>query len=124
MELIFNTGEAPGYTSILDVCTQPNQTMPRHILLSPDISASLSTQDREFLQHKGVFTMPQKNTCTELLRVYFHHIHPIMPIVDVKILIDLNQSFQTNERNLLLLWSMFFAATNVGQSFIQLATFV
>ncbi|CAG8296202.1 unnamed protein product [Penicillium nalgiovense] len=108
----FYTGEAPGYTSILDVCTQLDQTVPRHILLSPDISPSLSTQDREFLQHKGVFTMPEKNTCTELLRVYFHHIHPIMPIVDVKILLNFNQGIQTKEWNLLLLWSMFFAAAN------------
>ena len=97
--------------------------MPRHILLSPNIPASLSTQDREFLQHKGVFTMPQKNTFTELLRAYFHHIHPIMPIVDVKVFFNSNQGTQTGEWNSLLLWSMFFAAANVGQSFILLATF-
>lgn len=124
MELIFVTGESPGYTSILGVVTQPNQTVPRHILLSPNISTSLSTQDREFLQYKGVFTMPQKNTFTELLRAYFHHIHPILPIVDVKVFFDCNQGIQTNEWNLLLLWSMFFAATNVRQSFIHLATFI
>ncbi|CAI7611418.1 unnamed protein product [Penicillium discolor] len=112
----FYTGESPGYTSILDVFTQPNQTVPRHILLSPNISASLSAQDREFLQYKGVFTMPQKNTFTELLRAYFHHIHPILPIVDVKVFFNCNQGVQTNDWNLLLLWSMFFAATNfVGE---------
>ncbi|KAF4771948.1 hypothetical protein HAV15_011122 [Penicillium sp. str.  len=113
----FYTGESPGFASILDVCAQPNQTMPRHILLSPNIPASLSTQDREFLQHKGVFTMPQKNTFTELLRAYFHHIHPIMPIVDVKVFFNSNQGTQTGEWNSLLLWSMFFAAANfVGES--------
>jgi len=68
--------------------------------------------------------MPQKNTSTELLRAYFHHIHPIMPIVDVKVFFDSNQGIQTNEWNLLLLWSMFFAAASVSQSFIHLATFV
>ncbi|KZN87824.1 Cutinase transcription factor 1 beta [Penicillium chrysogenum] len=113
----FYTGESPGFASILDVCAQPNQIMPRHILLSPNIPASLSIQDREFLQHKGVFTMPQENTFTELLRAYFHHIHPIMPIVDVKVFFNSSQGTQTGEWNSLLLWSMFFAAANfVGES--------
>ncbi|KAJ5158132.1 uncharacterized protein N7500_007783 [Penicillium coprophilum] len=110
----FYTGESPGFSSILDVCTQPNQTVPRHILLSPNISASLSTQDSEYLQHKGVFTMPHKNTSAELLRAYFHNIHPIMPIIDVTAFFNSNQ---INELNLLLLWSIFFAASNfVGEN--------
>ncbi|KAJ5168039.1 uncharacterized protein N7482_003633 [Penicillium canariense] len=108
----FYIGEAPGFTSILDVCSRPDQTMLKHILLSPDTSPSLSAQDREYLQHKGVFTMPQKNTCSELLRAYFHHIHPIMPIVDVKVLLKVNSGIQMSEWNLLLLWSMFFAASD------------
>lgn len=77
-------------------------------------SGSLSDQDREWLQYKGVFRLPQPNTCYELLRAYFHHVHPIMPVLDVR---ETLQSFPgggPNQGNLLLIWSMFSVATNVS----------
>ncbi|RFU80375.1 dehydrogenase, multihelical [Trichoderma arundinaceum] len=111
MKLIPETGEAPGFTSILDTCSPSQQPVARHILIS-EASISLSAQDREYLQCKGVFTLPQRSTCNELLRAYFHHVHPIMPIVDATVLLKFHQTGKASEWNLLLLWSMFFVAAN------------
>lgn len=106
-------GEAPGFSSVLDSCSPSQQPVARHILISSEVSTSLSKQDRDYLNFKGVFTLPQKSTCDDLLRAYFHHIHPIMPIVDAKVLLKFHQTGKTSEWNLLLLWSIFFVAVNV-----------
>lgn len=111
--LMLEIGEAPGFTSILDVCSPSQQPVARHILIS-EVPISLSDEDREYLRSKGVFTLPQKSTCNELLRAYFHHVHPIMPVVDASVLLKLHQTGKASEWNLLLLWSMFFVAANVG----------
>ncbi|KAK4082753.1 transcriptional regulator family: Fungal Specific TF [Trichoderma aggressivum f. europaeum] len=107
----FYTGEAPGFTSVLDACSPSQQPVARHILIS-EAPISLSAQDREYLQYKGVFTLPQKSTCNELLRAYFHHVHPMMPIVDATVLLKFHETGKASEWNLLLLWSMFFVAAN------------
>ncbi|KAG8411858.1 hypothetical protein J3458_015154 [Metarhizium acridum] len=108
----FYTGEAPGFSSVLDYCSPSSQPVARHILISSEKSTSLSKEDHDYLQHKGVFTLPQKSTCSELLRAYFHHIHPIMPVIDAKLLLTFHQTGETSEWNLLLLWSIFFVAAN------------
>lgn len=115
LTVIIKTGEAPGFTSVLDACS-PSQPVARHILIS-EASISLSAQDREYLQYKGVFTLPQKSTCNELLRAYFHHVHPMMPIVDATVLLKFHETGKASEWNLLLLWSMFFVAVNVSYVF-------
>lgn len=113
-------GEAPGFTSVLDACSPSQQPVARHILIS-EASILLSAQDRAYLQYKGVFTLPQKSTCNELLRAYFHHVHPIMPIVDASVLLKFHQTGKASEWNLLLLWSMFFVAANVSLAVCLLA---
>lgn len=110
--LMLELGEAPGFKSILDACS-PSQPAARHILI-PEAHISLSDEDREYLRYKGIFTLPQKSTCNELLRAYFHHVHPIMPVVDASVLLKLHQTGKASEWNLLLLWSMFFVAANVS----------
>lgn len=115
MTLMLETGEAPGFTSILDACSPSQQPVSRHILIS-EASISLTAHDREYLQYKGVFTLPQRSTCNELLRAYFHHVHPIMPIVDATVLLKFHQTGKASEWNLLLLWSMFFVAANVSSA--------
>lgn len=112
--LMLELGEAPGFTSILDACSPSQQPAARHILIS-EAPISLSDEDREYLRCKGVFTLPQKSTCNELLRAYFHHVHPIMPVVDASVLLKLHQTGKASEWNLLLLWSMFFVAANVSK---------
>lgn len=78
------------------------------------MSVSLSPEDKAYLHYKGVFNMPRKETCDELLRAYFHHVHPIMPVIDATTLPHLYPSGDGHPYNLILLWSIFFAAANVN----------
>lgn len=103
----FYTGDSPGFGAVFDICSPPDQPTPRHILLTSKTSVSLSPEDKAYLCYKGVFNMPQKETCDELLRAYFHHVHPIMPVIDVTTLPHLYPSGDGQPYNLILLWSIF-----------------
>ena len=76
-------------------------------------------QDKAYLHYKGVFSMPRKETCDELLRAYFHHVHPIMPVIDATTLPHLYPSGDGHPYNLILLWSIFFAAANVRSHLLR-----
>lgn len=65
------------------------------------------------MQYKGVFNIPRKETCDELMRAYFHHVHPIMPVIDATTLPHLYPNGDGHPYNLVLLWSISFAAANV-----------
>lgn len=123
LTFVLKTGEAPGCMSVLDACSPSQQPVARHILIS-EAPISLSAQDREYLQYKGVFTLPQKSTCNELLRAYFHHVHPLMPIVDATVLLKFHETGKASEWNLLLLWSMFFVAANVSYDVSMFICFI
>lgn len=86
-------------------------------MLTSKTSVSLSAEDTAYLQYKGVFNMPRQETYDELLRAYFHHIHPIMPIIDATKLPYLHPSGYDQPYNLILLWSIFYAAVNVKFAF-------
>lgn len=69
------------------------------------------------MQFKGVFNMPRKETCDALLRAYFHHVHPIVPVIDATTLPHLFPSGDSQQCNLILLWSIFYVAANVRNPF-------
>ena len=77
------------------------------------VSASLSDEDRMYLENKGVFTLPGKEAYDSLIRAYFRHVHPIMPIIEADHLLNTLQNGQLKDYNALLLWSIFFVAVNV-----------
>ncbi|KAJ5423810.1 Transcription factor, partial [Penicillium cf. griseofulvum] len=108
----FYTGDSPGFGAVFDICTPSEQPLSRHIMLNSKTSVSLSPEDKAYLQYKGVFNMPRKETCDELLRAYFHHVHPIMPVIDGTTLPRLYPSGDGQPYNLILLWSIFYAAAN------------
>ncbi|KAF1812114.1 hypothetical protein P152DRAFT_466895 [Eremomyces bilateralis CBS 781.70] len=108
----FYTGDSPGFGVVFDIFSPSQQPLPRHILLTSKTSVSLSPEDKEYLQYKGVFNMPRKETCDELLRAYFHHVHLIMPLIDAATLPHLYPSGDGQQYNLILLWSIFFVAAN------------
>jgi hypothetical protein len=109
--LIHSTGDQTGPTSALNICT-PDQSLPKHFLIPARIT-QLSDDDREFLQRKGVYTLPRNDTCNSLIAAYLLHVHPIMPVIEADDLLIHNQEGKLQYYNLLLLWSIFFAAANV-----------
>ncbi|KAJ5378981.1 C6 transcription factor, partial [Penicillium cosmopolitanum] len=105
-----STGERTGPTSALDICS-PGQSLPKHFLI-PSHRKDLSDEDRDFLQRKGVFTLPGKNACDSMVEAYLLHVHPILPVVEADLLLQHHQSGQLHSYNTLLLWSLFFVAVN------------
>ncbi|KAG2012664.1 hypothetical protein GB937_007013 [Aspergillus fischeri] len=104
------TGESLGFSAVLDVLA--TQAVPRHVF-RPSSHPSLTAQDVEYLKFKGCLTLPSSDICRELLRAYFHHVHPILPVVDAAQVLKFEQQHdRPAEWNLLLLWSIFFVAVN------------
>ncbi|OJJ84168.1 Zn(II)2Cys6 transcription factor [Aspergillus glaucus CBS 516.65] len=107
----FYTGDQTGITSTLDLCS-PEQHLPRHLLLPMHMPASLSNEDKQYLANKGVFTLPGKEACDSLIRAYFRHVHPIMPIIEADQLLGAVAAGRLGDYNVLLVWSVFFVAVN------------
>lgn len=106
--LIASLGEQPGVTSLIDV----QQPIPRHILLEATPRA-LARADYEFLQRKGALTPLHEYSHRELLRAYFHHVHPMLPILHLAKLQDFEVHDSIQFHNMLLYWSMAVVAVNV-----------
>jgi hypothetical protein len=70
-----------------------------------------------FLQAMGVFALPSVAVCEALFRSYFHHVHPILPVVDAEAVLSSYEEGGLKQVNLLLLWSMFSVAANVSIHF-------
>ncbi|PKX97276.1 Zn(II)2Cys6 transcription factor [Aspergillus novofumigatus IBT 16806] len=104
------TGESLGFSAVLDVFA--TQAVPRHVF-RPSSHPSLTAQDVEYLKFKGCLALPSSDICRELLRAHFHHVHPILPVVDAAQVLKFEQQHdRPAEWNLLLLWSIFFVAVN------------
>src|SRR5690242_2906419 len=89
------------------------ESLPRHIMLKPNPPNALSQADWDFLQHKGALTPLQMRSHQELLRAYFHHVHPMLPILHLSKLHDLEVPDAIPAHGMLLYWSMAVVAVNV-----------
>ncbi|KAL4938603.1 hypothetical protein BDV06DRAFT_225833 [Aspergillus oleicola] len=109
-EMPLYTGGDLGFAAFLDVIAP--QAVPRHIF-RPVPHSALNNEDIEYLRLKGCLNFPSKDVCRDLLRAYFYSVHPIMPVVDAAQVMGIeHQLDRPAELNLLLLWSIFFAAVN------------
>lgn len=109
-------GEPQGATYLLDIVDSHRQKEPTHILIPAPSSTSLQPEDLTYLKAKGVFSLPMPEVCKSLFSCYFHHVHPIMPVVDAHAFLNLYFHPGLERVCLLLLWSMFFVAANVSPS--------
>ncbi|KAL4790307.1 cytochrome P450 [Aspergillus venezuelensis] len=104
------TGGDLGFGAFLDVIAP--QAVPRHIF-RPVSHPTLNNEDIEYFKFKGCLNLPSKDVCLELLHAYFYNVHPIMPVVDAAQVMGIEHLLdRPAELNLLLLWSIFFAAVN------------
>jgi hypothetical protein len=117
-ELIANVGESLGVATIMDVSEQ-QQAMPRHILLNSTPPVSISRVDHDYLRHKGVLSLLDDASCKELLRAYFHHVHPILPVFNLVNLPAIESLTASPSSDMLLFWAMAVAAVNVRSSSVS-----
>ncbi|KAI9037575.1 Zn(II)2Cys6 transcription factor [Aspergillus affinis] len=107
----FYAGGGTGPTSALDVCVA-EQSLSSHFLVPSSPSVHLAEEDKKYLQIKGVFTIPAVQTCDNLLRAYFRHVHPILPILEPDSILNCHHAGRLGEHNVLILWCIFFVASN------------
>ncbi|KAK6371535.1 hypothetical protein LTS17_008786 [Exophiala oligosperma] len=48
------------------------------------LPAHLTVEDISYLRHRGIFQIPATGCRNEILRAYFHFVHPLMPLLDVE----------------------------------------
>ena len=89
------------------------QPLPRHIMLKPSPPSALSQADHEFLQRKGALSPLLTYSHKELLSAYFRHVHPMLPILHLAKLQDLEFPDAIPPHGMLLYWSMAVVAVNV-----------
>ncbi|XRM40844.1 hypothetical protein ABZX51_004149 [Aspergillus tubingensis] len=107
----FYSGAGTGPTSALEICFS-DQSLSRHFLVPSSPAVHLAEEDKKYLESKGVFTMPGSATCESLLRAYFHHVHPIMPILEPDVILEHHRTGRLPENNVLIFWCIFFVASN------------
>lgn len=73
----------------------------------------LQPEDFQYLQLKGVFSLPPEAVCDKLVRSYFYHVHSLFPIFDANKFLNSYSEGETRKLNLLLMWSMFCVASSV-----------
>ncbi|KAL3476574.1 fungal-specific transcription factor domain-containing protein [Aspergillus californicus] len=71
-----------------------------------------SSLDKQYLQSKGVFTIPGVQTCDNHLHAYFCHVHPILPILELDSVLYYHHTWRLGEHNVLILWCTFSVAYN------------
>lgn len=97
----------------MHICTT-DHAIPKHLLLPEAKQIALTEDDKAFLRSKGVYSFLSDTTMDCMIRAYFHHVHPIMPVLEADTLLGHYRSKRMHEYNLILLWSMCSIACNVS----------
>ena len=109
---VYGTGDQTGATATMTLFSS-GTPLSRHFFFPSEPLERLGDADQRYLEAKGVFSFPRKDTCNELLRAYFHHIHPTMPIIEADVILGYQSRGKLHEYNVLLLWCIFAIATDV-----------
>ncbi|KAG8161013.1 hypothetical protein KVR01_009277 [Diaporthe batatas] len=108
----FYTGDQQGIGYILDIVGEPSVASKHYGLPYMAGTDQMMPQDVAYVRSKGVFSLPSDQVCEALLKAYFHHVHPILPVVDAVAVLTTFRSGGPSAINLLLLWSMFSVAAS------------
>ena len=98
---------------MFDICEGPAVPRNSHYLLPLLKDAKLSQPEQEYLKSTGAFTLPDADTCNALIRCYIQNVHQLLPILDLQAFLAEYLDHGTERMSLLLLWSIFFASSNV-----------
>ncbi len=110
-QLDMGTYPSPPYTA----ASEHYQTvLPPYI---DALSKDISMEDREFLQSKGAFDLPDAPTRDLLLQAYIMWVHPLSPMLDLQgILAAVFSNGSKGRVSLLVFQSLLFAATAFSSS--------
>lgn len=87
------------------------ETVP--FIRSPDLS-HISALDIRFMQLNGCFNLPRMPILNEFVRIYFLHVHPIIPLFDEGEFWDSYSCTNEQKISLLVFQAIIFAACAVS----------
>ncbi|TDZ20213.1 Cutinase transcription factor 1 beta [Colletotrichum orbiculare MAFF 240422] len=105
----FYPGDQRGPAFLIDLCEPNRQSKDNHFMVPMPTIKALAPEDVNYLRSKGAFTLPPPRIRDELIRLYFHYVHPFAPILDANEFIT---EYEKGKQSLLLLWSMFVASAS------------
>ena len=109
------TGNHTGIVGLMaDLVGDGNPGRP-HYLVPHIARRALSNEELQYLRYKGVFTVPPKEVCDILVRLYFLHVHPLLPVLDATTFLGQYIEHGYDKVNLQLLWSMIFMAAGFAE---------
>lgn len=112
-----SVGDQQGLGLVVDICKPHREFRGNHFMVPQAVAmSSLLPEDLAALNAKGCFSLPSVEIREGLLQCYFRYVHPFLPILDVGSFLHQYESGGPRKVNLLLLWAMFFASTNVSSS--------
>ncbi|KIN02931.1 hypothetical protein OIDMADRAFT_144085 [Oidiodendron maius Zn] len=83
------------------------------IQIPQEAKDTLEPEDVAYLHAKGVFLIPPIQVCEKLIRCFFVHVHLTLPVVDAKDFLTRYVDGGPMSVNLMLLWSVFLAASDL-----------
>ncbi|KAF4553563.1 Fungal specific transcription factor domain-containing protein 65 [Elsinoe fawcettii] len=116
--MVYNAGNAHGAVSFVAALVNEDGQHRSHYPVRPYSRKTKSPEDLEYLRVKGVFDLPNKEACDALIRTYFMHVHPLLPILDAKTFLDHFERHGHTNVNLLLLWSMVVGAAQFEEEHV------
>jgi hypothetical protein len=106
-----------------DQLGSPEISLPQYLKAIP---SKYTNEDLEYLQIKGAFVVPERDLRNALLRCYAQHVHPYMPVIDLReFLSSIERNRPDNTVSLLLFQAVMFAAvTYIDMRFLKAHGFV
>lgn len=112
--LTVTQGDPQGIALVAEVCEPQRQGKSGHFIVASLGSDNIDPDTLEYLKRRGCFDLPHLNIQQELVKAYFHYVHPFFPVVQVSSFLQAFGSREQKGTSLHLLWSVFLAAANVA----------
>jgi hypothetical protein len=98
---------------MFEICEGPESTRNTHYLLPLSKRVAVPPEEEAYLHSLGSLDLPDRDVCSSLIRCYFRNVHQLLPVIDAQELLANYLGPGPENMSLLLLWSIFFASSNV-----------
>jgi hypothetical protein len=77
-----STQPFPPFNNSTQLSSQTDMMFAYFDFLEAETLSHIAPEDFKFLEYKGCFHLPSRPILDELVREYFLHVHPVLPVID------------------------------------------
>ena len=77
-----STQPFPSFNNSTQLSSQTDMMFAYFDFLEAETLSHIAPEDFKFLEYKGCFHLPSRPILDELVREYFLHVHPALPVID------------------------------------------